>query len=68
MNDLKLCCFCLLISRLYVAKTLGPSVKYVRCLRERDVVKAKAYVYCFYEVILLFKSAHRGGVSENHQI
>ena len=46
-NELKLCCFCLLISRLYVANTLGPSIKYVRCLRRRDVVKAKAYIYCF---------------------
>ena len=67
-NELKLCCFCLLISRLYVANTLGPSIKYVRCLRGRDVVKAKAYIYCFYEVILLFKSVKRGGVPENHQI
>ena len=53
---------------MYVANTLGPSIKYVRCLRGRDVVKAKAYIYCFYEVILLFKSVQRGGVSENHQI
>ena len=29
-------------------------------LREREGVKAKAYIYCFYDIILLFKSAQGG--------
>ena len=39
-----------------------PSIKYVRSKGEGGV-KAKAYMYCFYDVILLFKSVQgRDGV------
>ena len=36
-----------------------PSIKYVRSKGEGGV-KAKAYMYCFYDVILLFKSVQGG--------
>ena len=38
---------------LCVCFTIGPSIKYVHS-KERKGVKAKAYVYCFNDVILLF--------------
>ena len=37
-------------------------------LRGRRVAKAKAHIYCFYDIILLFKSVQRWRRSENHQI
>ena len=37
----------------------GPSIKYY-ALRRRKGVKAKAYTYCFYDAILLFKSVQEG--------
>ena len=36
--------------------------KYIYTLKGRsEGVKAKAYIYCFYDVILLFKSVQGGG-------
>ena len=49
---------------------LGTSIKYIRS--KRRGAKAKAYIYCFYDVILLFESVQvncKGEVlSENYQI
>lgn len=50
--------------------TKGPSIKYARS-RGKERVQAKAYIYCLYDVMLLFKKAQGTGgkgVSENHQI
>ena len=37
----------------------GPSIKYVRSKADGGV-KAKAYIRCFYDIILLFKSVQGG--------
>ena len=42
--------------------------KSLYALREREGVRAKVCIYCFYDVILLFKSVQGGKGSENHQI
>ena len=46
----------------------GPSMKYVRS-EGKQGVKKKAYIYCFYDVILLFKKVYEEeGVFQNPKI
>ena len=57
-----LCCLLVFIRfqfYLSFALLLGPSIKYVRSKGEGGG-QAKTYVYCFYDVILLFKSVQVG--------
>ena len=57
-----LCCLLVFIRfqfYLSFALHLGPSIKYVRSKGEGGG-QAKTYVYCFYDVILLFKSVQVG--------
>ena len=51
--------FMLLVSFYTRWKYQGPSIS-TDALQGRDGVKAEAYIYCFYGVILLFKSVHWG--------